>query len=66
MWKSVSSRQLAAALNITLPVWQSEYFDRLSSVARKIWAKMELRGAKSSASGIDQRRRGMAIQRFAL
>ena len=28
MWKSVSSRQLAAALNITTPIWQPEYFDR--------------------------------------
>jgi hypothetical protein len=39
MWKSVSSRQLAAALNITLSVWQPEYFDRLSSVARKYGQK---------------------------
>ncbi len=28
MWKSVSSRQLAAALNIAPPIWQPEYFDR--------------------------------------
>ena len=28
MWKSVSSRQLAAALDIAPPIWQPEYFDR--------------------------------------
>jgi putative transposase len=28
MWKGVSSRQLAAALNIPPPIWQPEYFDR--------------------------------------
>jgi putative transposase len=28
MWKSVSSRQLAAALEISPPIWQPEYFDR--------------------------------------
>ena len=27
MWKSVSSRQLAAALDIAPPIWQPEYFD---------------------------------------
>jgi hypothetical protein len=41
-------------------------FRSLSSLARKLWAKMELRGAKCVASRIDQRRRGMAIQRFDL
>ena len=28
MWKSLSSRRIAAALSIKLPVWQPEYFDR--------------------------------------
>ena len=28
MWKSVSSRKLAAALEITPPIWQPDYFDR--------------------------------------
>ena len=28
MWKSVSSRRIAAALPIKQPVWQPEYFDR--------------------------------------
>jgi putative transposase len=28
MWKSVSSRQVAAALAIKQPIWQAEYFDR--------------------------------------
>ena len=28
MWKSVSSRQIAAALAIDPPIWQSDYFDR--------------------------------------
>ena len=28
MWKSVSSRQLAAALDTAPPIWQSDYFDR--------------------------------------
>lgn len=28
MWKSVSSRRIAAALVISQPVWQAEYFDR--------------------------------------
>jgi REP element-mobilizing transposase RayT len=28
MWKSVSSRRLAAALDIAPPIWQPEYFDR--------------------------------------
>ena len=28
MWKSVSSRQLAAALDIAPPIWQPDYFDR--------------------------------------
>lgn len=28
MWKSVSSRRIAAALSIKPPIWQSEYFDR--------------------------------------
>ncbi len=28
MWKSVSSRRIAAALSIKPPVWQPEYFDR--------------------------------------
>jgi REP element-mobilizing transposase RayT len=28
MWKSVSSRELAAALEITPPIWQPDYFDR--------------------------------------
>ena len=28
MWKSVSSRQIAAALDIAPPIWQSDYFDR--------------------------------------
>ena len=28
MWKSISSRQLAAALDIAPPIWQPEYFDR--------------------------------------
>jgi len=28
MWKSVSSRQLAAALDIAPPIWQRDYFDR--------------------------------------
>jgi putative transposase len=28
MWKSVSSRRIAAALVIGQPVWQAEYFDR--------------------------------------
>jgi putative transposase len=28
MWKSVSSRRIAAALSIKSPIWQSEYFDR--------------------------------------
>ena len=28
MWKSVSSRQIAIALDIATPIWQSDYFDR--------------------------------------
>ena len=28
MWKSVSSRQIAAALFIDPPIWQADYFDR--------------------------------------
>ena len=28
MWKSVSSRQIAAALSIDSPTWQTDYFDR--------------------------------------
>jgi REP element-mobilizing transposase RayT len=28
MWKSVSSRQIAAALSIAPPIWQTDYFDR--------------------------------------
>jgi REP element-mobilizing transposase RayT len=28
MWKSVSSRRIAAALAIKQPIWQREYFDR--------------------------------------
>ena len=28
MWKSVSSRELAAAFDITPPIWQPDYFDR--------------------------------------
>ena len=28
MWKSVSSRQLAVALDIMPPIWQPDYFDR--------------------------------------
>jgi REP element-mobilizing transposase RayT len=28
MWKSVSSRQLSAALDIAIPIWQPDYFDR--------------------------------------
>jgi putative transposase len=28
MWKSVGSRQIAAALAIKQPIWQAEYFDR--------------------------------------
>ena len=28
MWKSVSSRQIAAALSIDPPTWQTDYFDR--------------------------------------
>jgi hypothetical protein len=28
MWKSVSSRELAAALDIAPPVWQPDYLDR--------------------------------------
>jgi len=28
MWKSVSSRQIAAALAIDPPIWQTDYFDR--------------------------------------
>jgi putative transposase len=28
MWKSVSSRELAAVLDITPPIWQPDYFDR--------------------------------------
>lgn len=28
MWKSVSSRRIAAALSIKPPIWQREYFDR--------------------------------------
>jgi REP element-mobilizing transposase RayT len=28
MWKSVSSRRVAAVLSIKPPIWQSEYFDR--------------------------------------
>jgi hypothetical protein len=28
MWKSVSSRELAAALDIAPPNWQPDYFDR--------------------------------------
>jgi putative transposase len=28
MWKSVSSRQVAAALAIDPPIWQADYFDR--------------------------------------
>ena len=28
MWKSVSSRRIAAALEIKQPIWQADYFDR--------------------------------------
>jgi len=28
MWKSVSSRQIAAAVAIDPPIWQTDYFDR--------------------------------------
>ena len=28
MWKGVSSRQLATALNLSAPIWQQDYFDR--------------------------------------
>jgi putative transposase len=28
MWKSVSSRRIAAALSLMQPIWQPEYFDR--------------------------------------
>src|ERR1700732_445539 len=28
MWKSVSSRRIAAALEINQPIWQADYFDR--------------------------------------
>jgi putative transposase len=28
MWKSVSSRRIAASLSIKPPIWQPEYFDR--------------------------------------
>jgi REP-associated tyrosine transposase len=28
MWKSVSSRQITKVLNVRVPVWQEDYFDR--------------------------------------
>jgi putative transposase len=28
MWKSISSRKIAAALATSPPIWQSDYFDR--------------------------------------
>jgi hypothetical protein len=28
MWKGVSSRLIAKALNIPTPIWQADYFDR--------------------------------------
>jgi putative transposase len=28
MWKSASSRRIAAALGIKQPIWQADYFDR--------------------------------------
>ena len=28
MWKSVSSRKIASALLISVPIWQPDYFDR--------------------------------------
>ena len=64
MWKSVSSRQLAGALDIAPPIWQPEYL--IGAVPRKLRAKMELRGPKCLAGWIDQRRRRMAIPRFDL
>jgi putative transposase len=56
MWKSVSSRQLAAALNIAPPIWQPEYFDRYLRSRENYAQKWELHRAKCAAGGIDQRR----------
>jgi REP element-mobilizing transposase RayT len=64
MWKSVSSRRIAAALVIGQPIWQAEYFDRyLRSFDGKLFGEVELRRTKRSAGGASGDCRGVAVLR---
>ena len=50
MWKSVSSRQIAAALAIPPPVWQGDYFDRYlrsSESYSEKWDYVELNAVRA-------------------
>ena len=53
MWKSVSSRQLVAALDTAPPIWQSDYFDRYLRSRENYEQKWNYVGAKCAAGGID-------------
>jgi putative transposase len=63
MWKSVSSRRIAAAFSIKPPIWQSEYFDRYLRSGENYSEKMALRSTNRSAGRPSRSVRSMAVSR---
>jgi len=52
MWKSVSSRRIAAALSFKPPIWQADYFDRYLRCAERYSEKWEYVAQNAVRAGL--------------
>ncbi len=55
MWKSVSSRQIAVALQIRPPIWQEDYFDRYLRSGESYSAKWDYVEQNAVRAGLVER-----------
>jgi REP element-mobilizing transposase RayT len=61
MWKSVTSRRIAAVLSIKPPIWAGGLFRAISAIQRKLFGKVALRGAKRRSGRPRQEHRNLAV-----
>ena len=63
MWKSVSSRRIAATLAIEPPIWQSDYFDRYLRSSESYSDKWQYVEQNPVRAGLVETRGGLAVPR---
>src|SRR5205823_11819905 len=51
MWKSVSSRRIAAISALMPPIWQADYFDRSSTFCHCVWCVAKPRRSRRRGAG---------------